>query len=57
MGGAKYHLPRRAFLTGAASLSGTIALSQETGALDAVEVDADSQKTALRNISSFRMLD
>ena len=57
MGGAKLHLPRRAFLTGAASLSGTLALSEETVAFDAVEVDTESSKTALRNISSFRMLD
>ena len=57
MGRAKLHLPRRAFLTGAASLSGTLALSQETGLLDAGEVDTGSSETALRNISSFRMLD
>ncbi|WP_347824035.1 L,D-transpeptidase [uncultured Planktomarina sp.] len=57
MGRAKLYLPRRAFLTGAASLTGTLALSQETGLLDVGEADADSSKTALRNISSFRMLD
>ena len=57
MGRAKLHLPRRAFLTGVASLSGTLALSQETGLLDAGEVDTGSSETALRNISSFRMLE
>lgn len=57
MGGAENHLPRRAFLTGAASLSGTLALSQETGVFDAVEAETESSETALRNISSFRMLD
>ena len=55
MGREKFHLPRRAFLAGAASLSGTFALSQETGVFDAGE--AEASKTALRNISSFRMLD
>ena len=35
MGREKFHLPRRAFLAGAASLSGTFALSQETGVFDA----------------------
>jgi hypothetical protein len=51
----KFHFLRRAFLTGAASFSGTFALSQQTGVFDAVE--AEPSKTALRNISSFRMLD
>jgi hypothetical protein len=51
----KFHFTRRAFLTGAASFSGTFALSQQTGVFDAVE--AEPSKTALRNISSFRMLD
>jgi len=59
MGREKFQMPRRAFLTGAASLSGTFALSQETGVFDAVEAEAEAEasKTALRNISSFRMLD
>ena len=57
MGREKFHLPRRAFLTGAASVSGTFALSQETGVFDAVEAEVEPSKTALRNISSFRMLD
>jgi len=59
MGRVKFHLPRRAFLTGAASLSGTFVLSQETGEFDAVEAEAETEprKKALRNISSFRMLD
>jgi hypothetical protein len=51
----KFHFLSRAFLTGAASFSGTFALSQQTGVFDAVE--AEPSKTALRNISSFRMLD
>ena len=59
MGREKFHLPRRAFLAGAASLSGTFALSQETGVFDTgeAEAEAEASKTALRNISSFRMLD
>jgi hypothetical protein len=57
MGRVKFHLPRRAFLTGAASLSGTFVLSQETGEFDAVEAEAETEprKKALRNISSVRM--
>ena len=44
MGREKFQLPRRAFLTGAASLSGTFALSQETGVFDAVEAEASRAK-------------
>jgi hypothetical protein len=53
MGRAKLHLPRRAFLTGAASLSGTLALSQETGLLDAGEVDTGSSETAPAQYQQF----
>ena len=42
MGREKFQMPRRAFLTGAASLSGTFALSQETGVFDAVEAEAEA---------------
>ena len=43
MGREKFQMPRRAFLTGAASLSGTFALSQETGVFDAVEAEAEAE--------------
>ena len=48
MGREKFQMPRRAFLTGAASLSGTFALSQETGVFDAVEAEAEAQRQARR---------
>ena len=46
MGREKFQMPRRAFLTGAASLSGTFALSQETGVFDAVEAEAEAEAEA-----------
>ena len=52
MGREKFHLPRRAFLTGAASLSGTFALSQETGVFDAARRGEQSQARRLCAISA-----
>ena len=53
MGREKFQMPRRAFLTGAASLSGTFALSQETGVFDAVEAEAEAEAEQARRLCAI----
>lgn len=57
MGEKKTKLARRSFLTGAACLTGSFAIAQDTGFPDLVEIEPVVTKKTKRNISSFRVLD
>ena len=57
MGEKKTKLPRRSFLTGAACLTGSFAIAQDTGFPDPIEIEPVVTKKTKRNISSFRVLD
>ena len=57
MGEKKTKLARRSFLTGAACLTGSFAIAQETGFPDPIEIEPVVTKKTKRNISSFRVLD
>ncbi len=49
-------LPRRTFLTGAATLMGTAAVAQSTDFQESVEIESDISQTTQRNVSAFRTL-
>ena len=51
------NLPRRTFLAGAASFSGSVVFAQEQRVVGDIALEAEIRKTSERNISSFRMLD
>ena len=51
------NLPRRTFLSGAASFSGAAVFAQEQRVVGDIALEAEIRKTSERNISSFRMLD
>lgn len=53
----KTKLARRSFLTGAACLTGSFAIAQDTGFPDPIEIEPVVTKKTKRNISSFRVLD
>ena len=57
MGEKKTKLARRSFLTGAACLTGSFAIAQDTGFSDPIEIEPVVTKKTKRNISSFRVLD
>ena len=57
MGEKKTKLVRRSFLTGAACLTGSFAIAQDTGFPDPIEIEPVVTKKTKRNISSFRVLD
>ena len=57
MGEKKTKLARRSFLTGAAYLTGSFAIAQDTGFPDLIEIEPVVTKKTKRNISSFRVLD
>ena len=57
MGEKKTKLARRSFLTGAACLTGSFAIAQDTGFPDPIEIAPVVTKKTKRNISSFRVLD
>lgn len=57
MGEKKTKLARRSFLTGAACLTGSFAIAQDTGFPDPIETEPVVTKKTKRNISSFRVLD
>ena len=57
MGEKKTNLARRSFLTGAACLTGSFAIAQDTGFPDPIEIEPVVTKKTKRNISSFRVLD
>ena len=57
MGEKKTKLARRSFLTGAACLTGSFAIAQDTGFPDSIEIEPVVTKKTKRNISSFRVLD
>ena len=57
MGEIKTKLARRSFLTGAACLTGSFAIAQDTGFPDPIEIEPVVTKKTKRNISSFRVLD
>ena len=57
MGEKKTKLARRSFLTGAACLTGSFAIAQDTGFPDPIEIEPVVTKKTKRNISSFRVLD
>ena len=57
MGEKKTKFPRRSFLTGAACLTGSFAIAQDTGFPDPIEIEPVVTKKTKRNISSFRVLD
>ena len=57
MGEKKTKLARRSFLTGAACLTGSFAIAQDTGFPDPIETEPVLTKKTKRNISSFRVLD
>ena len=57
MGEKKTKLARRSFLTGAACLTGSFAIAQDTGFPDPIEIEPVVTKRTKRNISSFRVLD
>ena len=57
MGEKKTKLARRSFLTGAACLTGSFAIAQDTGFPDPIETEPIVTKKTKRNISSFRVLD
>ena len=57
MGEKKTKLARRSFLTGAACLTGSFAIAQDTGLSDPIEIEPVVTKKTKRNISSFRVLD
>ena len=57
MGEKKKKLARRSFLTGAACLTGSFAIAQDTGFPDPIEIEPVVTKKTKRNISSFRVLD
>ena len=57
MGEKKTKLARRSFLTGAAYLTGSFAIAQDTGFSDPIEIEPVVTKKTKRNISSFRVLD
>ena len=57
MGEKKTKLARRSFLTGAACITGSFAIAQDTGFSDPIEIEPVVTKKTKRNISSFRVLD
>ena len=57
MGEKKTKLARRSFLTGAACLTGSFAIAQDTSFPDPIEIEPVVTKKTKRNISSFRVLD
>ena len=57
MGEKKTKLARRSFLTGAACLTGSFAIAQDTGFPDPIEIEPVVTKKTKRNISSFIVLD
>ena len=57
MGEKKTKLARRSFLTGAACLTGSFTIAQDTGFPDPIEIEPVVTKKTKRNISSFRVLD
>ena len=57
MGEKKTKLARRSFLTGAACITGSFAIAQDTGFPDPIEIEPIVTKKTKRNISSFRVLD
>ncbi|MDG2300078.1 MAG: L,D-transpeptidase [Planktomarina sp.] len=57
MGEKKTKLARRSFLTGAACITGSFAIAQDTGFPDPIEIEPVVTKKTKRNISSFRVLD
>jgi len=57
MNNSNLNLPRRAFLAGAASLTGSVVLAQNAKLPDDDPQKTSVLKTSRRNISSFRMLD
>ena len=57
MNNSNLNLPRRAFLAGAASLTGSVVLAQNAKLPDDDPQETNVLKTSRRNISSFRMLD
>ena len=57
MGEKKTKLARRSFLTGAACVTGSFAIAQDTGFPDPIEIEPVVTKKTKRNISSFRVLD
>ena len=57
MGEIKTKLARRSFLTGAACLTGSFAIAQDTGFPEPIEIEPVVTKKTKRNISSFRVLD
>ena len=50
-------IPRRLFLAGVTSLTGTMALAQSVETLDDISKEKVTSEVSRRNISSFRMLD
>ena len=57
MNNGNLNLPRRAFLAGAASLTGSVVLAQNAKLPEDDSQETSVLKTSRRNISSFRMLD
>ena len=57
MNNGNLNLPRRAFLAGAASLTGSVVLAQNAKLPEDDPQETSVLKTSRRNISSFRMLD
>ena len=57
MNNGNLNLPRRAFLAGAASLTGSVVLAQNARLPEDDPQETSVLKTSRRNISSFRMLD
>ena len=57
MNNGNLNLPRRAFLAGAASLTGSVVLAQNAKLPEDDPQETSDLKTSRRNISSFRMLD
>ena len=57
MNNSNLNLPRRAFLAGAASLTGSVVLAQNAKLPEDDPQETSVLKTSRRNISSFRMLD
>lgn len=57
MNNGNLNLPRRAFLAGAASLTGSVVLAQNAKLPEDDLQETSVLKTSRRNISSFRMLD
>lgn len=57
MNNGNRYLPRRVFLAGAASLTGSVVLAQNAKLPEDDPQETRALKTSRRNISSFRMLD